>query len=603
MYHIPTRRRGYLVFIILGVPILILTCYLTYRQPLSSYYPLGPINLNLGSRLGILRSTASSKDPQVVHSQDGYLYLNDNMYRNQPVIHPIISLINNATRAWNLKLASQSKDFATAVSEYRRRNNRNPPKGYDRWWTWASKNNVKLLDEYDYLHNSIKPFFALPPQVFRQRASALVNQQTKWSFMIFVVSIRNGQLSLSGQQANIGPRPNEMIELLKNIAHLLPDMDIPISGEDLPAVSVSARNYEHHIQAVRNSTFLSPHDLEDIKDHHGLYGWSNTCSTQSELHKYLDGLQDLSSLNRIGVGQSYIHDPVAASNFCDHPNLVQLNGFLSSTQPKVHQFFPLFGFTKLNGFAELPLSPPSQFNQEMGTDLSWEEKLNKLFWRGSTTGTFFSAINNWRMSQRTRLVKFSNEPRGNVTVRKTDSQDNLEYFEGDTRELNEKYFDIGFTNTPVQCDINDGSCQAIQNGYVFKPFAEPSTMNRFKYLLDVDGNGWSGRFHRLMSTKSAILKSTIFPEWYADRVQPWYHYIPVKVDYQDLYDIMAFFLGDPNGLNGHDNLGKQIGQQGQEWTQEYWRMTDMQAYMYLLLLEYSRLLNRDPEDLYSMDYL
>ncbi|POW21499.1 hypothetical protein PSHT_02388 [Puccinia striiformis] len=519
MYHIPTRRRGYLVFIILGVPILILTCYLTYRQPLSSYYPLGPIHLNL-------------------------------------VIHPVISLINNATRAWNLKLESQSKDFTAAVSEYRRRNNRNPPKGYDRWWTWASKNNVKLLDEYDYLHNSIKPFFALPPQVFRQRASA--------------VSIRNGQLSLSGQQANIGPRPNEMIELLKDIAHLLPDMDIPISGEDLPAVSVSARNYEHHIDAVRNSTY---------------------------------GLQDLSSLNRIGVGQSYIHDPVAASNFCDHPNLVQLNGFLSSTQPKVHQFFPLFGFTKLNGFAELPLSPPSQFNQEMGTDLSWEEKLNKLFWRGSTTGTFFSAINNWRMSQRTRLVKFSNEPRGNVTVRKTDSQDNLEYFEGDTRELNEKYFDIGFTNTPVQCDINDGSCQAIQNGYVFKPFAEPSTMNRFKYLLDVDGNGWSGRFHRLMSTKSAILKSTIFPEWYADRVQPWYHYIPVKVDYQDLYDIMAFFLGDPNGLNGHDNLGKQIGQQGQEWTQEYWRMTDMQAYMYLLLLEYSRLLNRDPEDLHSMDYL
>ncbi|KAI9604834.1 hypothetical protein H4Q26_002804 [Puccinia striiformis f. sp. tritici PST-130] len=517
MYHIPTRRRGCLVFIVISVPILILTCYLTYRQPLSSYYPLGPIHLNLGSRLGILRSTASSNDPQVVHSQDGHLYLNDNVYRNQPVIHPIISLINNATRAWNLKLESQSKDFTAAVSEYQRRNNRNPPKGL---------------------------------QTTSQRTG---HQQTKWSFMIFVVSIRNGQLSLSGQQANIGPRPNEMIELLKDIAHLLPDMDIPISGEDLPAVSVSARNYEHHIQAVRNSTFLSPHDLEDIKDHHGLY--------------------------------------------------VQLNGFLSSTQPKVHQFFPLFGFTKLNGFAELPLSPPSQFNQEMGTDLSWEEKLNKLFWRGSTTGTFFSAINNWRMSQRTRLVKFSNEPRGNVTVRKTDSQDNLEYFEGDTRELNEKYFDIGFTNTPVQCDINDGSCQAIQNGYVFKPFAEPSTMNRFKYLLDVDGNGWSGRFHRLMSTKSAVLKSTIFPEWYADRVQPWHHYIPVKVDYQDLYDIMAFFLGDPNGLNGHDNLGKQIGQQGQEWTQEYWRMTDMQAYMYLLLLEYSRLLNRDPEDLYSMDYL
>lgn len=35
-----------------------------------------------------------------------------------------------------------------------------------------------------------------------------------------------------------------------------------------------------------------------------------------------------------------------------------------------------------------------------------------------------------------------------------------------------------------------------------------------------DGNGWSSRFKRLMSTNSLILKSTIFPEWYADRIQP-----------------------------------------------------------------------------------
>jgi len=39
--------------------------------------------------------------------------------------------------------------------------------------------------------------------------------------------------------------------------------------------------------------------------------------------------------------------------------------------------------------------------------------------------------------------------------------------------------------------------------------------------MDVDGNGWSGRFHRLMSTKSVVLKSTIFPEWYTERIMPW----------------------------------------------------------------------------------
>jgi len=47
---------------------------------------------------------------------------------------------------------------------------------------------------------------------------------------------------------------------------------------------------------------------------------------------------------------------------------------------------------------------------------------------------------------------------------------------------------------------------------------------------------------------------------------------------------MAFFVGDLKGQNGHDEMGKQIGEQGRMWTHEYWRLTDMQAYMYLLLL-------------------
>lgn len=49
----------------------------------------------------------------------------------------------------------------------------------------------------------------------------------------------------------------------------------------------------------------------------------------------------------------------------------------------------------------------------------------------------------------------------------------------------------------------------------------PSTRLQYKYVMDVDGNGWSGRFHRLMSMKACVLKSTLFPEWYGDRIQPW----------------------------------------------------------------------------------
>lgn len=49
---------------------------------------------------------------------------------------------------------------------------------------------------------------------------------------------------------------------------------------------------------------------------------------------------------------------------------------------------------------------------------------------------------------------------------------------------------------------------------------------QYKYVMDVDGNGWSGRFHRLMSMRSVVLKSTAFPEWYQDRVQEWVQCVP-----------------------------------------------------------------------------
>lgn len=101
--------------------------------------------------------------------------------------------------------------------------------------------------------------------------------------------------------------------------------------------------------------------------------------------------------------------------------------------------------------------------------------------------------------------------------------------------------------------------------------------NEYKYIMDVDGNGWSGRFHRLLSSNSAVLKSTIMPEWYQERIMPWVHYIPVKVDYTDLYDILAFLIGGEQNVHAHDEVGQKIGQQGKEFAENHWRYEDMQA--------------------------
>ena len=38
-------------------------------------------------------------------------------------------------------------------------------------------------------------------------------------------------------------------------------------------------------------------------------------------------------------------------------------------------------------------------------------------------------------------------------------------------------------------------------------------------VIDVDGNGWSSRFHRLLLSGSVVLKSTIYAEWFTVRLR------------------------------------------------------------------------------------
>ena len=47
--------------------------------------------------------------------------------------HPIPALMRRARKRWRRLNVRQSKTFAQAVAEYRRRYGRAPPKGFDRW--------------------------------------------------------------------------------------------------------------------------------------------------------------------------------------------------------------------------------------------------------------------------------------------------------------------------------------------------------------------------------------------------------------------------------------------------------------------------------------
>jgi hypothetical protein len=101
-----------------------------------------------------------------------------------------------------------------------------------------------------------------------------------------------------------------------------------------------------------------------------------------------------------------------------------------------------------------------------------------------------------------------------------------------------QYLDVGPVGGPIQCDAL--TCAQMAKEYNFVPHMEHEEAAMYKYVLDVDGNARSARFKGLLSTGTVVLKSTIMPEWWTDRAQAWVHYVPIKVDYGDLMDVMAY---------------------------------------------------------------
>ena len=341
------------------------------------------------------------------------------------------------------------------------------------------------------------------------------------------------------------------------------------------------------------SEFLEP-------DPYGLSHFAKACPPNSPIRHAEQG-NPVSHYGSMGAARSFIHDHPKAVDVCSHPEWRKLHGYTATSQLEVTPLVPLFTWAKMGIHSDILVTPLEQYDDDyLVHDPPFQLKpKNKLMWRGSTTGTEFRKDVNWEQSQRARLHFMGAEKEGKREIMWSD-QGKLALANTTNRILNKKFMDVSFSGEPAQCDSE--TCEKMREVIDFKPTMGLEEQNQYRYLMDVDGNGWSGRFHRLLSTNGVVLKSSIFPEWYQDRIIPWVHYVPVKVDYSDLYDIMAFFVGNPEtGVGAHDAMAQRIAENGKRYAQEHWRRVDMAAYMFRLVLEYGRLLNQDSEevDFYS----
>jgi hypothetical protein len=64
----------------------------------------------------------------------------------------------------------------------------------------------------------------------------------------------------------------------------------------------------------------------------------------------------------------------------------------------------------------------------------------------------------------------------------------------------------------------------------------PELVEKYKYLIDVEGCGYSGRLKLLMSGRIVFIVERPFEEFFYRGLIPWHNYIPVKRDLSDLIE-------------------------------------------------------------------
>jgi hypothetical protein len=298
--------------------------------------------------------------------------------------------------------------------------------------------------------------------------------------------------------------------------------------------------------------------------------------------------------------KGYVSNYTLSTSICHQPDLQRLHGILiaSNTLKSSTHLFPLFSGSKLatNNDLLLPAAIPYASFTHFTTDdaFSWEEKETKVVWRGAATGGRVRT-ENWKGFHRHRFVAMMNA----TQIRRAENwiQSPLNWVfpsnpynvkaacHGRLGDWVKTFADVGFVE--VSCDGCDPWFSQV-------PVVELTDQFRNKFLIDVDGHGFSGRYRSFLLSNSLPVKATLFREWHDSRLVAWKHFVPMDNRFGDLYGILEYFLGydEPDHpLRAHDETARKMAEDGRDWGQQVLRREDMEIYTLRLLLEYARVID------------
>ena len=530
--------------------------------------------------------------------------------------HPISKLIAEADKRWRIYEDNRSETFRDTVANYRRKYGRHPPPGFIKWYRFARKKNVHSIDDFDQIMDDLRPFWAIPPKTIRAHAAHMWEPDQGVSG----IHIRDGKVVKNNKESW---RPETLITLIKEFVEHLPDMDIAVNVLDQPRVVVPWDDLQQHLEAEFKSRQTIPDALNEFTPKmDGLLNWEvepdQDNSTREDAgwfaapgKPYMDiakaGCPPESHANggtTIESAEATWKDPGSgivtnfnlSSDLCTMgPELAEKHGLLfsASTIIATKKLVPIFGECKINVNndilfpANMYWKHDARYDYDGKHDWEWSDKKDVMVWRGVTSGGV-QLQDNWERMHRQRLVQMMNAtvmqdkevPVLGEKPQQPGDYDVLPTFK--PSQFLEKHTDVGF----VEAWGCVPDCSFYDNVMTWKPHTTLGEQFEYKYLIDVDGHSFSGRWRAFLESRALGIKATIFREWHDSRLFAWRHFVPLDNRYEEIFSVLAYFTGVGKRedrapgeafVPEHDLEAKRLALQGREWANKVLRREDIEV--------------------------
>ena len=640
-----------------------------HRQPyphLSYIYTLWSFILLLGGYLWFHHTRQVSLTLKPVKASTYFLIFLTFLITLYPALsrpatsyfHPIDLLLYQAKSKHDYfaSYPPQSYNIRDADAQYRRRYVMKPPPGFDEWHRYACSRLSVITDQYDQIYQDLMPFWSISPKRIREMTWELTSNP--WNG-VGGIAIREGKATIL---ANVPGTHRWMLDgvivMMDKFVRYLPDMDIAFNLNDEARVAVPF----DVIQQLRSTAM-------NVENHPGSYSWSRDRANgwksvpkdpySSSVFREMAKKNTFSEFGSVGCESSttsrrdpelwqapYLCLSCAAphsmgqflSNWslsadpCHQPDLAHLHGLYSSPAAfkGTNTLVPVFSQSKPHGFNDIlypsawnymdkvvyaptdPKADPSIKGHDPDhPDPLFVDKENTLFWRGATSEGLADGKSAWRGMVRQRLVHLVN----NATSSAHDMATIL--LPTDSEKTNYRYMSIpgaAVKNLGLRTDIaivdriaRCGGKDCVEQEAEFNPVKPVHFQShwRYRFLFDLDGAGFSGRFLPFLQSNSVPFKAALFREWYDERITAWHHFVPIDLRLHGMWSTLAYFAGVsgvlPNGqkveMKAHIGAGERIAQQGKWWASQVLRKEDMEVYFFRVLLEWGRLTDDNRENM------